>query len=89
MSTWSSIAFFLAVAVNLIVALFYPYMDGQFNAIGRWVRSVVAMVIGGWVGADNVLGGWSLLSGDALGVSEVSSPLSLPIGIMLGWVHPC
>ncbi len=53
MSTWSSAAFFLAVAVNLIVALFYPYMDGQFNAIGRWVRSV----------------GWSLLSGDALEVS--------------------
>ena len=81
MSTWSSAAFFLAVAVNLIVALFYPYMDGQFNAIGRWVRSVVAMVIGGWVGADNVLGGWSLLSGDAL---EVSSGIR-----QLGWVHPC
>ena len=36
MSTWSSIAFFLAIAVNLIVAMFYPYMNGQFNAIGGW-----------------------------------------------------
>ena len=36
MTMWSSIAFFFAMVVNVIVALFYPY-NREVPILGEWV----------------------------------------------------
>ena len=40
MPTWSSMAFFFAVAVNILVAFFYPYKS-YYGALGEWDHMTV------------------------------------------------
>ena len=46
MHTWSSIAFYLAVFVNFLVALFYPYKS---NTIGWCHREGSGVWSGRWI----------------------------------------